>query len=41
MQKIDFAEIFLENFSSVPLTWENVFRCTEHLDKTKKEAVVS
>lgn len=39
MQRTDLAEIFLENFSSFPLTWENVFRGTEYLDKTKKEVV--
>ncbi len=39
MQRTDFAEIFLENFSRFPLTWENVFRGTEYLDKTKKEVV--
>ena len=39
MQRTDFAEIFLEHFSSFPLTWENVFRGTEYLDKTKKEVV--
>ena len=39
MQRTDFAEIFLEHFSSSPLTWENVFRGAEYLDKTKKEVV--
>jgi len=39
IQRTDLAEIFLENFSSFPLTWENVFRGTEYLDKTKKEVV--
>ena len=39
MQRTDLAEIFLEKFSSFPLTWENVFRGTEYLDKTKKEVV--
>ncbi len=39
MQRTDWAEIFLEKFSSVPLTWENVFRSTEYLDKTNKEVV--
>ncbi len=39
MKRTDWAEIFLEKFSSVPLTWENVFRCTEYLDKTNKEVV--
>lgn len=39
MKRTDWAEIFLEEFSSVPLTWENVFRSTEYLDKTNKEVV--
>ncbi len=39
MQRTDWAEIFLEKFSSVPLTWENIFRSTEYLDKTNKEVV--
>lgn len=39
MKRTDRAEVFLEKFSSVSLTWENVFRCTEYLDKTNKEVV--
>lgn len=39
MQRTDFAEIFIERFSSVPLTWENVYRGTEYQDKTRKEVV--
>jgi len=38
-QRTDWAEIYLEKFSSFPLTWENVFRNTEYVDKTKKEVV--
>ena len=39
MQRTDFAEMFLDHFSSFPLTWENVFRGTEYLNKTNKEVV--
>lgn len=39
MQRTDWAEIYLEKFSSIPLTSENVFRSTEYLNKTKKEVV--
>jgi hypothetical protein len=39
MQRTDLAEIFLEKFSSFPLTWENVFRGTEYFNKTEKEVV--
>lgn len=39
MQRTDWAERYLEKFSSFPLTWENVYRSTEYVDKTKKEVV--
>jgi hypothetical protein len=39
MQRTDWIEVYLEKFSSLPLTWENVFRGTQYVDKTKKEVV--
>lgn len=39
MQRTDWAEIYLEKFSRFPLTWENIFRGPQYLDKTKKEVV--
>lgn len=39
MQRTDWAEVYLEKFSSIPLTWENVFRSTEYFNKTVKEVI--
>ena len=39
MQRTDLAERYLEEFASIPLTWENVFRSPEFTDSTDKEVV--
>ena len=39
MQRTDQSEKLLEQLASAPLTWENVFRSPEYIDKTDKEVI--
>ena len=39
MQRTDYAERFLEQMASVPLTWENVFRSPQYTGSLDREVV--